>query len=277
MLQEFKYFAPPDIEDLLDLLKKHGKKARLLAGGTDIIADIRVRIAKPDFMIDTKKIEVLKLITYKKSQGLFIGSAVTCIELIKNNIIKKYYPMLVSAAAHIGSPQLRNRATIVGNVCTASPCADMPPSLLALDASVEIRSCDKIRMIKLSDFFTGVKRTALTEGEMVFGLHIPPGMENAKGGYEKLKRIKGHDLAVASVAVSEINGDLRVAVGSCARTPVLLPVFKSTTSLKKIKETAEECISPIDDVRASKDYRLFMVIEYIERLVKRVRAKGDSK
>ena len=267
MLREFSYLAPLEKKDFLFMLKKHAGKACILAGGTDLMCDLRSGLEKPGWLIDVKHIKDFQRISFSESEGLSIGATVTCIEMMKNPTIAKKYPLIGYAAGHIGSPQLRNRATIGGNLCTASPCADMGCSTLALGASVELISADRTRVIPMKEFFTGVKETLLKENEAVQRIIIPPDAIGAKWGMEKLKRIKGHDMAVVSVAMVKTRKCLRVGIGSCAPTPVVLPDLPAGATAKTVVAEALKVVKPIDDVRASREFRLFMVGEFIEKLL----------
>ena len=180
-------------------------------------------------------------------------------------MIGEKFSFLKEAALQLGSPQLRNRATIVGNICTASPCADMARALLCLDTSVHITSSEKKRTLPLKDFFVHVKKTALEPGEFVTGLTVPAKMAGISGGHHKLKRIKGHDLAVASVSMVYNKEFVRFAVGSCAITPALFE-FAAGTSLEDILQQIDKNICPIDDQRASGEYRRHMVACYVKKL-----------
>lgn len=270
MLQEFFYEAPGTRDALFDVLKERGSGTRLLAGGTDLLVDIRAGLASPLLVVDIKKIREYHEISYGQKEGLSIGAAVRCSDVLRNNDIRERFPLIAEAAGQIGSPQIRNRATVVGNICTASPSADMAPVLLCLDASVEISSKKGSRVVPLKNFFAGVKKTALQSGEVVERITVPPAMAGAKGGIAKLKRIKGHDLALVSVALVKKGELMRVAIGACAPTPVLLKDFKAGASFEEVKSAAEKSIKPIDDVRASADYRLFMVGIYIRRLMEKI-------
>lgn len=270
MLHEFSYLAPREKKDLLGLLKKHAGKARLLAGGTDLMCDLRSGLDKPACLIDVKHIKEFQGISFSEKEGLSIGATVTCIEMMRDPIIGKKYPLLAYAAGHIGSSQLRNRATIGGNLCTASPCADMGCSSLALGGRVELVSARGTRVIPMKDFFTGVKETLIQEDEVVQRVIVPPESVGAKWGMEKLKRIKGHDMAVVSVAMARTAKWLRVGIGSCAPTPVVLPDLPPNADVKTVTAAALKVVKPIDDVRASKDFRLFMVGEFIAKLLPRL-------
>ncbi|HPP88561.1 MAG TPA: FAD binding domain-containing protein, partial [bacterium] len=162
---------------------------------------------------------------------------------------------------------LRNRATIVGNIVNASPCADTAPGLLCLDAQVLIKSSSGEKTIALKDFFEGVKKVKLAPNEFVSKIIVPPASAEAKGAYMKLKRIKGHDLSLVSVAMAVIKKNIiRVAIASAAPTPVILPDFSKNTKVDEIINVALKTVKPIDDIRSSKDYRLHMIGVYIKRL-----------
>ncbi len=267
MLHEFSYLAPRERKDLLQLLKKHSGQARLLAGGTDLLCDIRLGTDKPAYLIDVKHIPEMQGITWSERDGLAIGATVTCIEIMRHPVIAKKFPLLAHAAGHIGSAQLRNRATIGGNLCTASPCADLGCSSLALGARVELASVRGTRVIPMKEFFTGVKATQLKDDEVVQRVLYPAEAAGAAWGMEKLKRIKGHDLAVVSVAIARTATWLRVGIGSCAPTPVVTADLPPQATAAAVVAAAFKVVNPIDDVRASRDFRLFMVEEFIRKLL----------
>lgn len=266
MLQEFNYLAPKSKNELYALLKKYSGKARILAGGTDILVELHNQWAAPEYLIDIKKVGDFKGISYDEKEGLSIGATTVCADLIKDRNAKKYFPLLVDAAHHIGSPQLRNRATMGGNLCTASPCADMGCSLLALNASVEIGSADGTRIIPLKEFFIGPKKTQIKKHEILQRIIVPAEMAGAKFGMQKLKRIKGHDIALVSVAMARTTKVIRVGIGSCGPTPVVTEDLPSRASMRAVVKAVEKVVSPIDDVRASKDYRLFMTRQFVENI-----------
>ncbi len=272
MLHEFLYRAPDRRASLYDLLSElAGKSAfRLLAGGTDLIVDIRAGLAKPAYLIDVKKVNEYHQIIYDAKEGLSIGAAARCIDVIKSDAVRQHYPLIAEAAHEIGSLQIRNRATLVGNICTASPSCDMGPTLLCLEAEVDIASKRGARRVPLVNFFKGVKKTLLEPDEVAERIIVPPSMAGARGSIEKLKRIKGHDLALASVALLKQGDRMRVAVGACAPTPVILRDFSLSASPSEVQDEAVKWIKPIDDLRASKDYREAMVRSFIARLMERV-------
>ncbi len=276
MLQEFSYLAPTTLKDLYALLKKNAGTAVILAGGTDLLVEMHNNWISPKLLVDIKKIPQLNDMSFDRKNGLSIGATTVCIDLINNSDVKKYYPLLADAAGRIGSHQLRNRATIGGNLCTASPCADMGCSLLALGAEVELASADGIRVIPLKDYFTGPKKTQIKKHEVLQKIIVPFESANAKFGMRKLKRIKGHDIALISVAMARTEKFLRVGVGSCAPTPVVTAPLPANAKPEKVKEAVMKVVSPIDDVRASRDYRLFMTGEFVDSIYAEI-FNGGSK
>jgi len=275
MLKTFRYEAPGTLKDILGIIGSGEEGVCLLAGGTDIMVEIRSNLRSPRLLVDIKRAPELSGITHDPAQGLAIGASVTMGELIRNPMISEKYPFLRDGALHVASPQLRNRATLVGNICTASPCTDMGRVLLSLDASVVIASEKGERVIPLSQFFKGVKKTCLEHGEMVTSLRVPASMAGIRAGHEKLKRLKGHDIAVASVSMAIVQDQIRIAVGSCSMTPVLVGPVSLGTSPDTIRQMVEDAIAPIDDVRATAAYRKFMVGTFVIRLLDRL-ASGSA-
>ena len=267
MIHDFRYIRPKSLEEVHDLLSNRSEQGCVFSGGTDLFVDIRAGLSTPDFVVDLKAIESLHQFSFDKQEGLIIGACVTVNELIRHAAVQKHYSILATAGRELATHQIRNRATVVGNVVTASPCGDMASPLLCLDAEVVVLSSKGSRNILLSDFITGVKSTRLRPDEIVEKILVPGRMIDAIGGYKKLKRIRGHDLGVVSVALLKGKDTLRFAISSAAPTPVLLTDFPPSTSVRDIQAAAQRAISPIDDVRCSKEYRAFMVSAFIERLM----------
>lgn len=266
MFQNFTYLAPKSMKELYTLLMEKSDSTRILAGGTDFLVGLHNNWVAPASLIDIKKISELKGITFSPDKGLAIGATTVCVDLINDKNVRKYYPLLAEAVHHLGSPQLRNRATIAGNLCTASPCADMGCSLLSLNASVEIGSAEGVRIVALKDFFFGPKKTQIKSHEVLQRILVPADMAGASFGMEKLKRIRGHDLALVSVAMARTGKVIRAGIGSCAPTPVVTADLPADASVDKVIAAVEQVISPIDDIRASRDYRLFMVREFVQKI-----------
>ena len=265
MLTSFDYFAPRPVDSLLELLDDNGENAEILAGGTDLLVDIRNETIDPEKVINIKNIERFGGIS-NNEEGLTIGALVTCGELINSEVVRNNYPYLIEAALNLGSRQVRNRATVVGNLCNASPCADMARVLLCAEAEAVVSSSQETRTMPLEELFTGVKETSLADNEIVEAVRVPPEMANRPGGNKKLKRIKGHDLSLASVSMIKKEDSFNITIGSCSPTPALLADIDSDIEEEQLLEEVEGAINPIDDQRASKEYRYFMVKTYVKRL-----------
>lgn len=278
-MQEFLYFRPETLDEAVELLDRYGRNIKVLAGGTDLIVALRDRTVVCKYIMDIKAVKELQNISYSGSDGLSIGAAVCLNDIIDSNDIKNNYPILVEAAKTLANSLLRNRATLVGNICNASPGGDMLPPSIVLDGKAEITSKQGSRSMALREFFTGVKRTALKENELVTRVIFP--YVKGKGRYLKKSRIKGHDLAQVSVAAFlKEDGGLKLSIGAAAPTPVVVEGFESYKKVdiqnnkqEIVKKVLNE-IKPISDQRASKEFRTAMIeyltIQALEELEKEV-------
>jgi carbon-monoxide dehydrogenase medium subunit len=267
MLHDFSYYRPDTLANALSFLSRNGADTTVFSGGTDLFVVIRAGLARPAHVLDLKGIPELHALEWSVTDGLSIGACVTVNELVGNMDVRREFPILRIAGEELATYQLRNRATVIGNIVTASPCGDMSGPLYTLGGEVVLASAEGERRLPLGEFITGVKRTMIRADEIVTRIVVPPTWARAAGGYQKLKRIKGHDLGVVSVAMIKTAEAIRCAISSAAPTPVLLPDFPPNTNAETIKKKAQEMISPIDDVRATAAYRSFMVDEFIDRLV----------
>jgi CO/xanthine dehydrogenase FAD-binding subunit len=270
MLHEFEFRAPRTRAELLGVLADHGGLAKLMAGGTDVIVNLRAGGIKPRVVVDVKQVEGYGDLTWSDTDGLVIRPATTINDLLRMPGLRERFPLLVACAHDLASYQIRNRATVIGNIVNASPCADMAPALLCLDARAVIASQAGEHEVPMRTFITGVKRTVLLPGEVLDRVVVPASSAGARGGYAKLKRINGHDLGLVAVAVHKHGGELRVAVGSAAPTPVLVSGLKETDDAATVVAAARAAISPISDLRCTKEYREHMVGVYIRRLLREV-------
>jgi CO/xanthine dehydrogenase FAD-binding subunit len=270
MTATFTYRAPRLRTDLLTLLAEFGPAARLFAGGTDLIPDIRNGVRTPALVINLKNVAGYSDISWSADDGLLIGPAVTINDVLFDPKVAMAFPLLTACARDLASHQIRNRATVVGNIANASPCADMAPALLCLGASAVIASLAGSRTVPFTEFFTGVKRTVIQPGEVLERIIVPPASAGARGTYHKLKRIKGHDLGIVGVAASNNDGALRLGISSCAPTPLLVDGLSVTDPVDDVVAAARHVISPISDVRCSREYREHMVEVYVRRTLREV-------
>ena len=268
MLHDFEYLAPRERAELLQVLADHGGAAKLMAGGTDVIVNIRAGGITPRVVVDVKKVDGYGALSWSDTDGLVIRPATTINDLLRHRGLRERYPLLAACAHDLASYQIRNRATVIGNIVNASPCADLAPALLCLDARAVIASQAGEHEVPMREFITGVKRTVLLPGEIVDRVIVPVSSVGARGAYAKLKRISGHDLGLVAVAVHKLGGELRVAIGSAAPTPVLVDGLKEADDVETVIAAARAAISPISDLRCTKEYREHMVGVFIRRLLR---------
>jgi CO/xanthine dehydrogenase FAD-binding subunit len=281
MIGPFSYIKPRTLDEALAALQEDG--ARVLAGGTDLLVEMRNGERHPRKLVDIKGLEDLRQIAVNPEKGAAVGACVPLNVIIDNAEVRAHLPVLAEAAFSIATYQLRNRATLVGNICNASPAADMAPALYVLGAEVVAAGAEGERRLPIEEFFTGVKRNALKKGEMVLRVEIPA-TGKAKTVFLKKQRVKGHDLAMINVAglANSRSGILRICVGACAPTPVLIPdtdsLFRESKDPElladRVAKLGQRVISPIDDVRSSREYRMDMAAVFVKRAVRQICSGG---
>lgn len=264
MLSKFNYLKPKSLDEALAYIKEN-PGTKLLAGGTDLMIVLRRNMEIVDHVLDIKDIPETKRFEYKAGEGLFIGASVTVNEISECDVVAEKYAAVKEAADSLASYQLRNRATLVGNLCNASPGADLASPLLVFDAVVHIAGPNGIREVALENFFTGVKRTVLVPGEIVIGVMLPDVKAGDTSVFLKQARIKGHDLGIAGVSIRRTGeGKHCVGMTAVAPTPIRLRNLEESLQSKPFSaETAEwlneeikNHIKPISDIRSSAEYRL---------------------
>ncbi|MBN1858945.1 FAD binding domain-containing protein [Candidatus Bipolaricaulota bacterium] len=283
--KDMAYARAADIEEVVDLLSSYGPRAQILAGGTDLLVDLRSgrRIPEPDLLIDIKSVPELGAIDVNDQDAcLTIGAAVPLNRIVEHPWIRHNVGGLAEAAMSVGTYQIRNRATLVGNLCNASPAADLAPVLLALDAELRVVDQGGMQSTPLRDFFVGVKKTSLASDAFVASIRIsiPAGTRTA---FVKQQRVQGHDLAIVNAGGAYVpdSDAMLIAVGSCSPTPVLLdPIVVRNVVARELVDhacqLADRMVCPIDDVRASSAYRRAVVPVLLERLVLRLLAESES-
>jgi len=273
MISRFTYFKPHNLNEAVQYLEKE-EKSFVLAGGTDLMILLRRNLINAEHIVDIKALPETAEFNFVEGAGLTIGASVVVNRVVDSEVVKAKYPALNQAAASLASYQLRNRATVVGNICNASPGADLPPALLVYDAVVNIAGPQGTRQVPLHEFFTGVKRTVLQRGELVVSVELPEPGEGDKSIYIRQARLRGHDLATVGVA-SRIKPDGKVAIGICAVAPTPKRLFAledqinerelSQETIEWAAEAIREHIRPITDVRSSAQYRLQMASVLLKR------------
>jgi len=271
-MRRFQYHAPNSLAEASRLLRELGETASLFAGGTDLLVEIREELRVCAHVIDIKKIPGLRELSFDEENGLQIGAQTTAREIETSPVVRTKYPNLASAVAALGSIQVRNRATLIGNICRASPSADTLPPLIADGAVLTIWSEGGARSLPIERFFVGPGKTILARGEIVIGVTIPPPRPASARIYIKHGRRKAMELATVGVAVSVDRAggfcrDVRIALGAVAPTPIRAVRAEAVLRGKnitpsRIVEAAEAAIAestPISNVRASAEYRREMV------------------
>ena len=274
-MQPFDYVIPKDFQEASNLLAAGNGSARPLQGGTDLIIRIRGGFIRPERVVDLKSLPGMREITLSPDGWLVIGAACTMNQVGLHPLICERYDVLAAGANSVASYQLRNRATVGGNLCNASPAADTAPALLCLDAVVEVYGASGLRRIPIGDFFTGPGRTAMQRGEFLTSVHLPPlagphGPVRSHGVYNKLGRTKIGDISMVSVAVNcrqaAEGRTWRVAIGAAGPTPLRaldaeasLAQDTSAEGIARAAELAAAAARPIDDIRGSAAYRRAMV------------------
>ncbi|NLC51660.1 MAG: xanthine dehydrogenase family protein subunit M [Firmicutes bacterium] len=276
------YFSPPNLNEVCELLAKHTGKAHIIAGGTDLMVKVNRRLMEPEVLIN---INECGLSYIRKEEGnILIGAAVTMSEIIESELILEKLPMLAEAVKKIGSPAVRNVATLGGNLVNASPAADSATALLALGASFKLVSKNGERVVEGEQFFVGPGETVLKADEILKEISVPAQSEDEKWAYYKLGRRKADTLSVVSAAVKvkfdgEIVEDIRLAIGAVAPTPLLAKKTAELLLGKKLDDalieegarTAAEETKPQDDVRATAWYRRQACAALVKRLLGQVR------
>lgn len=265
-MKAFEYFAPVSLEEAFDLLDRFGPEGKLFNGGTDVVIQLRDHLIAPKAVIDIKRIPGLKTLTYDPQGGLTIGACMTMNEIGNDPQVIAHYPTLAKAALSVGSKQVRNRATCIGNIVNASPLADTSTPLLAHNAVVIARSREGERSIPLEEFFVFVRKTSLKPGEIVTAIQVPPA-PGSRGEFTKISRRREVDLSTICATILKAEDGWRVAYGSVAPTPIRLKKTEALLNegpltdavIEKAVELARSEVSPIDDVRATKAYRLEVV------------------
>ena len=285
LVHDFEYHKPATIGQAIKLLTKY-KKAAILAGGTDIISEIKEGMAAPDAIIDIKGLKELKKIEFKSSK-LNIGSLVTFTDILESNIIRSKFPVIFEVAKTVASVGIRNRATMVGNICSAVPCMDSGPVLVAYEAILNIKGPRGQRKVSVDKWFLGPRQTALKKGELVTGITIALPDKKHAGCYVKLGRYSGEDLAQASVLALAMPGDIyRIAFGSVGPTPIRARNIEKLINGRKLedeliakaKKLIEKTVYPITDIRATREYRMHMCKVMFERAIRAAasRLAGDG-
>lgn len=285
-LPDFEYYAPESIAEACQLLSQFGPRAKVIAGGTDLLAKMKNELLAPEVLVSIKKLNQLKKIEYVPGKGVVIGARATHNDLVNSEVLHEKY-MSVSEAAHqMAANQVRNAGTVGGNISNAVPSADLPPILIALNATVKLTGVNGERSLALEDLFVGPNKTVLAQDEIITEVVIPD-QKMTGSTYMKFGLRGAGALAVVGVAVAvqvenNVIKDARVALGAVAPTPVRA---KKTEDFLKGKEISDDLLAeagviasgeckPISDIRASAEYRTDLVRVFTKRALRKAIDEG---
>jgi carbon-monoxide dehydrogenase medium subunit len=275
-----EYHGPGCLEDASSILASHPESAKILAGGTDLLIQLSTNNGEGIHVVSLKNIDELKGIRKAQDGSVFIGAMATHAEVARSPLVIELFPALAQASAVVGSPSIRNMATIGGNICNSSPSAETAPPLLIYEAKVVVWSPTGERILAVGEFFTGPSKNILKTGELLKGIILKP-EKGLRSAYEKLGIRKAMEIAIVNVGVSMVLkkdkscSEPRIALGAVAPTPIrakkaekILRNQKLTPELvKKAALSAAGESRPISDIRASAEYRKKMVAFLVEKLL----------
>lgn len=290
-LDNFEYFSPSTAEEALSLAASLGGRARILAGGTDLIIMMKEKMASPEYLIDINGVKEFRGISYSPGKDVAIGAAVKIAEIERSELIRDKYFALHQAAGELGSIQVRSMATIGGNSCHASPAAETPPPLIALGARAVIRSAAGEREMPLEEFILGNRRTALNEGEILTGFNLPEPPPGSASRYMYVGLRDAMEIDTVNMAVCmDLEGDgrtvkeLKIVMGSVAPAPLVAVKARAVLKGREfsgdlVEKAAAEAsgeATPISDIRASAEYRREVVAVLARRLLHEVYAAASA-
>ena len=272
-MRRFEYLEARTLRQAIGMLQRHGPEARIVAGSTDFLVRWRAGFWHPDYVVNIQHIPGLVRVTYSRRNGLRLGALVTIQTLEQHPAIRQNYPALAAAAASFAGVQVRNLATVGGNICNASPSGDTLPALLAYGAECRLSGPDGHRQVPLDELFTGPGQTVLSQDEVLTEITLPPPAPNTGSLYIKHSPRGAMDIATVGVASavtvdrSGVCTGARIALGAVAATPLRASAAEELLVGKRLDaevlqaaaDAAMARATPIDDVRGTADYRRQMV------------------
>jgi carbon-monoxide dehydrogenase medium subunit len=278
-MRGFTHVKPKTLQEAVSLLTQYQGNSKIIAGGTELVNQMKKKVMTPEYVIDITYIPGLNRIEYDARNGLKIGALCPLMDLECSPLVKERHDALARAVHTIGSVQVRNLGTIGGNLCNAAPSADSVPILIGMDATARIFGPAGERRIELKDFFTGPGLTVLATGEILVGIDVPNPPPRSAAVYLKQSLRRAMDLAVVGVAVvlslapDHSLADIRIVLGAVAPTPIRAMKAEAVIRGKKLdcplireaSRAASDEAEPISDIRSSKEYRKDMVAVLTER------------
>lgn len=270
----FELLQPRSLQEALEMKKEYGERAKVLAGGTDLLVLLKDRKLKAEAVMSLGKVSELNFVRSEGEGGVTLGSLVSHRDMATSRMIQQRFPDLAEACSQVGAAQIQNLGTVGGNLCNASPAADAAPPLLLMDALLTLASTRGERRVSIHDFFLGPRHTVLEPDEILKEIFIPKSSGRRGATYLKLGRREAMEIAIVGIGVAiHLNGsdnlvsECRVAMGSVAPTPVRARTAEEILSnrevtnelIDEVAEVAAEAARPISDIRASAEYRLDMI------------------
>ena len=288
-MQAVKYVRAASVEEASRLLLEGGAGARVLAGGTDVIVQARERTRDIDLFVDVKHIPEVMALSYDAADGLTIGAATPCYEIYGNETVRDLYPSLVDSTSLIGGTAIQGRASLGGNLCNSSPAADGIPTLIVLEATVEIAGPNGRRSVAVEDFCTAPGRNVLDAGEFVVSLNFPAPAAGSGARFLRFIPRNEMDIAVTNAATQLRieNGSVawaRVAIGAVAPTPLLVADAAaalvgqplSDDTIAAAAAAARAAANPIDDMRGSIRQRVHLAGVLTERTIRQAAERAAA-
>jgi CO/xanthine dehydrogenase FAD-binding subunit len=267
-VRTFDYARPATVAEAVDLLARHGGAARALAGGTDLLVGLRQHTLTPRLVVDVKGLEDLRPAVTATGDAVVIGATAVMADVARSPLVRRHLPALVEAVEEVGSIQIRNRATLAGNLCHASPAADTVPPMLVYDALVHVSGPAGDRRLALRDVILGPGRTALGPGDLVTAVELGIPRQPVGAAFARMTRRQGVDLASVNVCCSVgADGVTRFAYGAVAPRPFLVADDTGVLADPEAGDDRKAAVlegliahaSPVTDVRASRSYRVAML------------------
>jgi carbon-monoxide dehydrogenase medium subunit len=283
-MRDFRYAAPTSVAKATALLAEAGDRGRVLAGGTDIIVQVREGRRDLDLLVDIKRIAKVNELVFDKARGLRLGSAVPCARIYENKKVAKTFPGLIDAVSLVGGVQIQSRASVGGNLCNASPAADTIPALIAHEAVCVIAGPTGTREVPVEDFCTAPGRTVLGQGEFLLTIVIPQPKPRSGAAYLRFIPRNEMDIAVVGAGVSvtlDESGQrcigARIALAAVAPTPLSVPGAGAAVVdgelrddlIEKAAAIAQSAAKPISDMRGDADYRRHLVGVLVRRALRK--------
>ena len=288
VLKSFEFFEPKTVDEVVQLLFMYGAKAKVMAGGVDLVLKMRLRELMPEYVVSLQKVPELDYIEGDRETGLRFGALATLRQIELSPIVQRNWVLLYEAVHQIASVQAKTMGTAVGNLCVATPASDVAPALFALGAKVKIAGTAPEKVIPIEDLFVAVDKTILEPHEIVTEIFVPGLPARTGGAFMKLAKTMD-DIAKVNTAVTVTVADgkcqqARIALGSVAPTPIRVTEAEETLNGQKLDEktiaraaeAAAESVKPITDVRSTAVYRKEMVKVLVKDALEKAVARAKA-